>query len=145
MNFYRNEVSDPRTNAQRNLCGRTHYVDDDTLRWHKSRVLRARATSDGLLFWIITSDALDCNNTRRGFRYVVFDVFGNTLARPDLEHAFRTHAKCEKEMWEVMNAINTVEVTEKAIEQAERYHDEEMERMRQALAKIEQERTASAA
>lgn len=145
MNFYRNEASDPRANAQRNLCGRTYYVDDATLRWHKSRVLRARATSDGLLFWIITSDALDYHNTRRGFRYVIFDVFGNTLARPDLENAFRTHAKCEKEMWQVMNAINAVEVTEKAIEQAERYHDEEMERMRQALARIEQERIASAA
>lgn len=32
-NLYRNEASDPRDNAQRNLSGRTHYVDDDTLRW----------------------------------------------------------------------------------------------------------------
>lgn len=88
MNLYRNESGDPKTNAQRNLSGRTHYVDDATLRWHKSRVLRAQVSDQGLLFWIITSDALDMNNTKRGFRYVIFDLFGTTLARPDLEHAF---------------------------------------------------------
>jgi hypothetical protein len=65
MQMYRNQASDPKSNAQRNLAGRTHYVDDDTLRFHKSRVISARHVDQGLLFAIVTSDALDMNNTRR--------------------------------------------------------------------------------
>ncbi len=37
MNLYRSESNNPKWNAQSNLSGRTHYVDEDTLRWHKSR------------------------------------------------------------------------------------------------------------
>lgn len=87
---FRDESSDPKFNAQRNLNGKTHYVDDDTLRWHKSRVLSCRPLHGGLLLRIICSDALDMNNTKRGFRAVVFDVFGETVSRPDLEHASNT-------------------------------------------------------
>ncbi|KAH2035914.1 hypothetical protein KXW51_006159, partial [Aspergillus fumigatus] len=74
--LFRTESHDPKTNAQRNLCGRTHYVDDDNLRFHKSRVISARVVDNGLLFAIVTSDALDFENRKRGFRYVIFDVFG---------------------------------------------------------------------
>jgi hypothetical protein len=92
---------DAKTNAQRNLNGRTHYVDNDTLKWHKSRVVSARAIHGGLLFLLVTSDALDMNNTRRGFRAVVFDVFGTIVSRPSLEEASSTKAgalkKCEAE------------------------------------------------
>lgn len=84
------ESSDPKYNAQRNLRGKTHYVDDDTLRFHKSRVLSARNLHNGLLFRIVTSDALDMHNTRRGFRAVVFDVFGTTIDRPKLDEASNT-------------------------------------------------------
>lgn len=84
------ESCDTKHNAQRNLSGKTHYVDDDTLRWHKSRVLSSGHLHGGLLFRITTSDALDIHNTRRGFRAVVFDVFGTTIYRPKLEEAFST-------------------------------------------------------
>jgi hypothetical protein len=57
-----------------NLCGRTHYVDQDTLRWHKSKIISSHVVDGGLLFAIVTSDALDMQNTKRGFRYVIFDV-----------------------------------------------------------------------
>jgi hypothetical protein len=87
---FRQEQSDPKYNAQRNLNGKTHYVDDDTLRFHKSRVLSSYHLRGGLLFRIITSDALDMHNAKRGFRAVVFDVFGTTIYRPKLEDATKT-------------------------------------------------------
>lgn len=136
MNPYRNESSDPKSNAQRNLCGRTHYVDDDTLRWHKSRVVAARATDGGLLFAITTTDALDMNNTRRGYRYVIFDVFGNTISRPDLEHSFRTREACDKAMWNVLNNLSSEQITLDAIASAEKNHADEMQRMRETLVQI---------
>lgn len=88
--LYTNESSDPTCNAQRNLSGRTHYVDADTLKWHKSRVLSTAILEGGLLFRITESCALDMHNTSRGFRCVVFDVFGFTVERPALNATFRT-------------------------------------------------------
>lgn len=91
--LYRNESSDPKRNAQRNLQGRTHYVDDDTLRFHKSRILSARHVDGGLLFAIVTSDATDYQGKTRGFRYVVFDLFGTVLDRPALEDCYKSTPK----------------------------------------------------
>lgn len=87
---FRRESGDPKHNAQRNLAGKTHYVDDDTLRWHKSRVLGTTTLHNGLLFRVTCSDALDMNNSKRGFRCAVFDVFGTCISRPALESATAT-------------------------------------------------------
>ena len=93
---FRCESSTPKYNAQRNLSGRTHYVDDDTLRWHKAKVLSAHDEANGLLFWIAESTALDMHNTQRGFRYVVFDVFGTCVERPKLDECAKTRAQARK-------------------------------------------------
>ncbi len=90
INPFHQESGDPKYNAQRNLRGKTHYVDDDTLRWHKSRICSSGHICGGLLFRVTCSDALDMHNTKRGFRTVVFDLFGTTIFRPKLEDAFST-------------------------------------------------------
>ena len=56
---YNGKSFDALRNAQRNLEGRTHYVDTNTLSFHKSRVLAANADAEGLLFVLLTSDAAD--------------------------------------------------------------------------------------
>jgi hypothetical protein len=136
MRLYRNESSDPKSNAQRNLQGRTHYVDDDTLRFHKSRVLSARHTDGGLLFAIVTSDAADMNNSRRVYRYVIFDVFGTVLDRPDLEHGFKTSDKATKAMWESLNAIDAPAITLEAIERARLAYLRELHELALSVSKL---------
>jgi hypothetical protein len=137
MNLYKNESSNPKWNAQRNLTGRTHYVDDDTLRWHKARVLSARATANGLLFAIVESVALDMNNTKRGVRYAIFDIFGDCVGtRVDLEHCWKRSEQAEKAMWVELNAIDAVGITLSAIARTEHHHAQEMERMRAELLKV---------
>lgn len=133
MNRYRNESSDPKRNAQRNLCGRTHYVDDDSLRFHKSRVISARHTDNGLLFAIVTSDALDYENTRRGFRYVIFDLFGNVLDRTEIDGAFQTSEKATNAMRAALNSIDAHAATLQAIEMREKYFADEMAQLRSTL------------
>jgi len=118
MNLYSNESSNPKFNAQRNLSGRTHYVDDDTLKFHRSRVLSSRCTDGGLLFAIVTSDGLNYENTRRGYRFAIFDVFGTILERPTLYEAYRTSAQATKAMWAVLNTIDAKAVTMAGIENA---------------------------
>jgi len=88
--------SDPTAQAQDQLTGRTHYVDPDTLRFHHSRILRARPICSGLFFRIVESCSADYQNTRRVFRYVVFDVWGEIIARPDLEGGFSSTDKALK-------------------------------------------------
>lgn len=87
---FQHESCDAKRDAQANLRNKTHYVDDETLRWHKSRVLSTAPLHEGLLFRITCSDAMDMHNTKRGFRSVVFDAFGTTIDRCGLEDAAST-------------------------------------------------------
>ena len=130
-------------NAQNNLIGRTHYVDNETLRWHKSRIILARSTHDGLLFYIVESCAADMNNTKRGFRYVIFDIFGNVVGtRAKLADMWRSSKAAEKAMWADMNTLDSIAITHGAIERAEHYHAQEMAQIRTTLDKIQQSKAA---
>jgi hypothetical protein len=147
MNFYREESSNPKWNAQRNLQGRTHYVDDDTLRFHKSRIISSRVIGGhdrrgGLLFAIITSDALDMNNTRRGFRFVIFDIFGSVLERPDLDNAFRTSEQARKAMWQAIEKIDAQAHTLEAIERQRKQHETEMNDLRDKVLSLSLQQAA---
>lgn len=126
------ESGDSKYNAQRNLRGKTHYVDDETLRWHKSRVCSAGHLHGGLLFRITTSDALDMNNTRRGFRVVVFDVFGTTIYRPKLEEAFSTSQAAFKASEK--QEIDLVKHYEEAIANELKRKEDDIRNHREALA-----------
>jgi hypothetical protein len=146
--LYRSESSYPKNNAQRNLAGRTHYADDDTLRYFHSRIISARETDGGLLFAIVTSDAKDHENRSRGFRYVIFDIFGTAVERnpSSVDHEyFRTSEKATKAMWEALNALDAVELTRKAIINAERQHALEMDRLRADVEKLISENKTKAA
>lgn len=136
MNLFRDEISGTKLNAQRNLTGRTHYVDDDTLRWHKSRILSTHITDNGLLLAIVTSDALDMNNTRRGFRYVVFDVFGTVLARPHLAEAFPTKKRTLKAMWAALNSIDAKAHTLAAAHESASAYATEMQQLRDKVQSL---------
>ena len=119
MNLYRDESSYPKVNAQRNLDGRTHYVDENTLRFHKSRVLSTHVTDGGLLFAIVVSDAAGPEQSHgRIFRYVIFDVFGTVLDRKNLEDGYKSRDQAIKAMWIALNAIDAKAHTLEAIERA---------------------------
>jgi hypothetical protein len=96
----------PKYNAQQNLEGRTHYVDDSTLRYFHSRITSAHDCCSGTLFYVIESTALDPDNTSRGFRGVVFDVWGSAIYRPDLQSTFRTSQGASKALYEWLNGFD---------------------------------------
>lgn len=103
---YRFESSHAKTNAQRNLWGRSHYADSDTLRYFHSRILSAHHIKDGQLFYIIESCAADMHNTRRVFRGVVFDLAGQIIYRPSLEESFSNSKKAAAAMWAFLNSAS---------------------------------------
>ena len=96
VELFGHKFSDSKLNAQQNLSGRTHYVDDDTLRFFGSRIVSAYPTDNGLFFKIVESVATDHDKSRRGFRVVVFDLFGCAVFRPSFEECTSSSAAAEK-------------------------------------------------
>ena len=94
--------------AQKNLMGKTHYVDDQTLRYHKSRVLACYATHHGTICTIVESCALDMHNTKRGFRFVAFDLGGEVLTRASLEESYKTSKQATDAMWGWLDDFDVV-------------------------------------
>ena len=142
ITLYRAESCVPKANAQRNLAGRTHYVDDDTLKYHKSRIMSARALERGLLFGLVTLDALNAENTKRGFRYVVFDVFGYVVARVDLESAYRSRQKAAEAMYAWLETADAAALTRDAIERERRAFDAELTRLNATVNQIAADKAA---
>ena len=132
--LFRQESGDPKYNAQRNLNGRTHCVDDDTLRWHKSRVCSTSHLHGGLLFRVTCSDALDMNGTRRGFRSAVFDVFGTVIDRPKLEDAATTSEKAIRASMDT--EIDLVAHYRDAIKRKLEWNKQEKAKLSSALRKM---------
>ena len=129
MNLYQTVSCDPKINAQRNLMGRTHYVDPDTLKYHKARVLDSYVIDNGLLFGIVESVALDPQGHKRGFRPVVFDLFGRVRSRVALEHCTRTHRAAEKMLWQIVGALDAKKLTLQAIEEERTAYRDELNRL----------------
>ena len=145
VNLYRNDFDNPKVNAQRNLAGRTHYVDDDTLRYHKSRIIKARAVDNGLFFALVESVAVDPPGygNRREFRFVIFDVFGHVVGnRPELGNGWTKSATAEKAMWATLDALDAQQVTYGAIERETRHHQSEMIRLRDMVNNLYSKKAA---
>lgn len=81
---------EPKRNAQANLLDHTHYVDDSTLKYFGARVYSANDDLRGLIFYIIES--IEGPNGKREHRFVVFDVFGTVIERPELGQGSRSSA-----------------------------------------------------
>lgn len=133
MNLYRLESSNAKYNAQRNLIGRTHYVDDATLRSFHSRILYSGDEDNGLLFALVESLALDMHNKRRGYRYVIFNVFGSVVSRVNIEDCHKSRKAAEKALWKALDSIDAQEITAQAIDQQERNYAMEIAQARATL------------
>ena len=87
--------SEPKYIAQEYLRQRSHYADDSTLAYFKSRILSVREERAGCLLVIIESLPVGSFDAARGFRFRVFDVDGTVLNRDD-EETSGSHKTSEK-------------------------------------------------
>ena len=94
----------PKNNAQMNLKNRSHYVDDDTLRYFKSRILSSYHYADGLLFGLVESFAN--HEGKRKFRGVVFNLVGHCVYQLDSDDAVNNSDKAQKLMMEFINSFD---------------------------------------
>jgi hypothetical protein len=94
--FFEGKSCDPKFNAQRNLEGISHFADDGTLRFFKSRIASAHDIANGLLFKLTESSSMDIHNQKRGFRVHVFDLFGTHVFGVDIDKASKTRNQAER-------------------------------------------------
>jgi len=141
--LFSDRASMPKNNAQAALDGRTHYAEDSTLRYFHARILSAHECRSGCFFYIIESCALDANNTSRGFRAVVFDVFGTVVYRPDLQSTYRTNGQARKAMWAWFDAFDEVQHYADALRRKAARLEREAAEMRAAVATLESAEVAA--
>ena len=136
VSLYCNKSSYALDNAQLNLDGRTHYASDSSLKYFGSRINSAHETASGLLFYIIESSFLDFNKTKRGFRYAIFDIFGDCVARLDIEAAFKTSEQARKAMYIELNSFDVANHYARAIESQAKRAEREAKEYRETLAAL---------
>lgn len=104
------ESSHPDREAERNLEGRTHYVDRSTRGFFRSRVLSATVHSSmhGLIFSIVESCSANPDRTRRVFRGVVFNIFGTVLYRPALDESQGSTEHAREALYEWLSGFDVV-------------------------------------
>jgi hypothetical protein len=78
--------------------------------------------------------ALDYENTRRGYRYVVFDVFGHVVSRVSLEECERTSNAAYAALQRYLNTVDPQALTLEALERVERRFADETATLRAKLA-----------
>lgn len=134
--LYDNKSYHPKYNAQLNLGGRTHWADDSSLKFFGCRISSAHETASGLLFYVIESSFLDFHNTKRGFRYAIFDLFGECVARLDTDAAFKTSTQARKAMYSELNAFDVAAHYRRALESKTKQIARENAATRDALAQL---------
>lgn len=142
--------------AQAALNGRTHYVDESTMKYFQSRIMGTKFACELLgsngryhFFCIIESLPLTPPDRphKRGFRPVVFDISGKTVFRPDLEEMEENYSKfnSSKKAWGMLNDwLGTINhkaacyMSDDALMRMDTQHKWQHERARKELAEASQ-------
>ena len=127
----------PKDYAQNELIGRTHYVDESALKYFHARVIRAHQDAEGLLFWIVESSATDPDNNGRGFRPVVFDIFGEVVYRPDLANMVKTSDKARALYRDWFDGFDIADHYRKALASRAERLEREAQAYRDAITQME--------
>jgi len=104
--MYQERYSHGAAAAYDQLGGRTHYADPETLRFFGARILAAQSACNGLLYWIVESLGKDGRDGKRGFRFVVFDVWGEVIERAPLAEMFSTSDKARAAFYDWLGAFD---------------------------------------
>ena len=118
ISIFSDKNYDAKYNAQRNLDGKTHYVDDDTLKYFNARILKCRVLHDGLILAIIES--LDIPEHGKAKRVVFFDIFGGVIGK-SRDTVFKTTDKADQFLWAELNNLDAIQITLDALHNQKSY------------------------
>ena len=112
IDLFKERGGKPLNQAQRNLDGRTHYVEDSTIKSFVGQIHATHILDGGLLIGIVESVQAGPNaESGRVFRPVVFDLFGNVVYRPDIDESFQTLKLATMDFWDKADSFDAHKLT----------------------------------
>lgn len=127
VSLYKERSGFPLNQAQRNLEGRTHYVDDAALASFQSKIVGAYVLDEGMIFGIIES--LEHPTLGKIFRPVFFDLFGNVVAKLEAEDSVDTFRKANTKFWEMSEELDPVDLTLKGVKTKQQALQDEIDKL----------------
>lgn len=115
LSLFRDRRSYPLPMAQDCLSGLTHYVDDETLRYFKAKIVSCRIVDGGRLLAIVERLPCDSFDGPRRSRFVIFNIAGDVINSDERETEYRTTEQATKAMWAYLNGVDSLAVTREAI------------------------------
>lgn len=122
---FRQESYNDKYNAQANLRGRSHFCDDDTLRFFSGRILSAYDHADGRLFVVVHSQRRGFEDYRREFGFAIFDLSGKVISSS--ADKFKTAATARKNCAKALEEIDAHQATLDAIDHVRRWNERDFE------------------
>lgn len=116
--LYQDSWDNSLRHAESELGGRTHYVDPNTMRAFKARILDARTLADGLLFGIVES-ATYGDGSPRFYRAVVFDLIGRVV-EPSRDVQYGRPDYARKDLRRLEGLLDAVAITRDALAELRR-------------------------
>lgn len=138
IELFKERTGLPLNQAQRNLSGRTHYVDDSTLKGFGAKVHSVSIMDEGLVLGMLESLQKGFNAADgRVWRPVFFDVFGNVIYRPDIEESFDNQKEAMAEFWKQSNEIDAVQATLDGAKAKQQAMQNELEKFTELVDSLE--------
>lgn len=130
IQLFKDRAGYPLSQAQRNLEGRTHYVDDSTLAFFSAKILACHIFDDGLILGIVESlKAGPDDDAGRIYRPVYFDLFGNTVLRPEVEDSFKTQKQAMAALWTMADEVDAQDATIAGIKEKQKMLQDEIDKL----------------
>jgi hypothetical protein len=141
-NVFHNFSCDPLVNLTKNLEGRmSSFADPRNLRKNKQRVLSCRPAADGLLLGVTISDSKCYSYQRqRCFKFLIFGLLGNVVARTPLNESFRQHNLCVRALDVALGRLNAIEANETSLQQHRMLLDAELGMVAATIGRVNHKR-----
>ena len=134
--LYGNKSSYTKFNAQDNLEGRSYFATNSALRFFGARINSAHHTASGLLFFIVESSFLDMQKTKRGFRFHLFDIFGQEIGNQELDQAVKTSEQARKAGYRFLDNFDLAKHYAQKLEDLARKAEREAKEAREIAQQI---------
>lgn len=134
LNLYTDHSCRPLIDAQMNLSGRSHYVDQGTLRFFGARILSTHVINNGQLFALVESKRSGFpSDSPREFGFVIFDLFGNAIELPSTGNCYKNRNAATRAMWKAAKTIDADAITKVGFKSERRSFNTQIRQLRRQL------------
>ena len=122
--------------AEYALEGRSHYYDASTRRGFGSRVSKITTHGDDTI--LATCESVQHPSLGRVHRFVIFDVSGRVIERPDLEETqYRRASQAQKAMYAWLDACDPTQILRDCIGNQINQHTNALEDLQSAMKQLQ--------